>query len=247
MATAVDGPHKVTLTRRRRTERLAPLVGIVPLVLGLAGLIVLEGPADRPELDAPPRVILDYFGDRDTVILGSFLLMLAALVFIWFVGLLRAVLRRAENGDGRLSAIAYGGGLLAAGMMLIVPASNLFGALYADLLTPTAARTFYLFGDVFLYPAGMAAAVLIGTTGLLAVRTGVLPRWLGWASLVLALWLVIPPIGAGAVLPENPVAWTGIAALPGIVLWAAVTAVVVAIDGRSAGRREAPDDAGHAW
>ena len=37
---------------------------------------------------------------------------------------------------------------------------------------------------------------------------------------------------AGAVLPENPVAWTGIAALPGIVLWAAVTAVVVAIKGR---------------
>jgi hypothetical protein len=78
----------------------------------------------------------------------------------------------------------------------------------------------------------MAAAVLIAATGLLALRTRVLPRWLGWVSLVLALWLLIPPIGAGAELPENPVGWTGIAALPGIVVWAAVTAVVVAIKGR---------------
>jgi hypothetical protein len=238
MATAVHGPEvqNVTPARARHAEWLAPLIGIAPLALGLAGLVVLEGPADRPELDAPPQVILNYFGDRDTVILGSFLLMLAAAAFIWFVGFLRVALRHAEKGDGRLSAIAYGGGLLAAAMMLIVPASNLFGALYADLLSPATAQMFYLFGDVFLYPAGMAAAVLIGATGLLALRTKVLPRWLGWASLVLALWLVIPPIGAGAVLPENPVAWTGIAALPGIVLWAAVTAIVLAIRGRGAMR-----------
>ena len=48
-------------------------MGFAPLLLGLAGLIVLEG----PELDQPPAVILSYFGEQDTVILGSFLLMLA--------------------------------------------------------------------------------------------------------------------------------------------------------------------------
>ena len=146
MAIALHEPEvqKVTPARGRRADWPAPLVGVAPLVLGLAGLIVLEGPADRPELDAPPRVVLDYFGDRDTVVFGSFLLMPAAVAFIVFVvGLLRAVLRRAEGGDGRLSAIAYGGGLLAAAMMLIVPATNVFGALYADLLSPVAARTFY--------------------------------------------------------------------------------------------------------
>ena len=64
------------------------------------------GSASPRWLDAPPAVILSYFGDRDTVILGSFLLMLAAIVFIWFTGYLRAVLRRAEGGAGHLSAIA---------------------------------------------------------------------------------------------------------------------------------------------
>ena len=45
---------------------------------------------------------------QDTLILGSFLLMLAAVAFLWFAGALRAVLRRKEGGEGRLGAIAFG-------------------------------------------------------------------------------------------------------------------------------------------
>lgn len=198
------------------------------LVLGLAGLIVWEGPADRPELDAPRSVILAYFGDRDTVIFGGFLLMLAAVSFLWFVGVLRAVLRRAEGDVGHLSGIAYGGGVVAAAFMLAFPASNVAGALFAEQLSPEGAQTFYLFGDAFLYPAAMAAAVLVAATALVALRTATLPRWLAWLSLALALWLLIPPLGSsGGTQPENPAAWTGLAALPVVPLWTAVTAVVL--------------------
>jgi hypothetical protein len=239
MATAMQGPEVQRLTRQPgggtsppRAERLAPLTGIAVLLLGLAGLIVWEGPADRPEWDAPRGVILTYFGDRDTVIFGSFLLMLAAVFFLWFVGSLRAVLRRAEGDVGRLSAIAYGGGLAAAAFMLAMPASNVLGALYAKQLSPEGAQTFFLFGNVFLYPAAMAAAVLVAATALVALRTGALPRWLAWLSLVLALWLLIPPLGSGAGTPENPAAWTGLAALPGVPVWTAVTAVVLMLKSR---------------
>ena len=83
-----------------RGERLTLLVsGVAPLLLAVAGLIVLEGPADRPELDQPPVMILSFFAEQDTVILGSFLLMLAAAVFLWFAGCLRAALRSAEGGE----------------------------------------------------------------------------------------------------------------------------------------------------
>ena len=100
MATTTQGPEVrgVSTTPHLHGERLELLlVAIAPLLLGLAGLIVLEGPADRPELDQPPAVILSYFGEQDTVILGSFLLMLAAVAFIWFAGSLRVVLRRKEG------------------------------------------------------------------------------------------------------------------------------------------------------
>ncbi len=219
-----------------RAERLAPLSGFAPLVLGLAGLIVWEGPADRPEFDQPARVILAYFRDRDAVILGGFLLMLAAAFFLCFAGCLRAVLRRAEGGTGGLSAIAFGGGVAAAAFMLAMPAANVFGALYAGQLSPRGAQTFYLFGDVFLYPAAMAAAVLAAATAVAALRTGVLPRWLAWLSLAFALWLLIPPLGSAAGSPENPSAWTGLAALPAVPLWAAVIAAAILDRGRDAAR-----------
>ena len=234
MAAATQGPDVQRPAETRgggaawpRAEQLAPLTGIAPFMLGLAGLVVWEGPADRPEWDAPRGVILSYFGDRDTVILGGFLLMLAAVFFLCFAGWLRVILRRAEEGAGGLSAIAYGGGLLAAAFMLAMPASNIFGALYASELSPQGAQTFYFFGDVFLYPAATGAAVLVAATALVALRTGVLPRWLAWPSMVLALWLVIPPLGAAAGTPENPAAWTGLAALPLVLLWAAMVSLVL--------------------
>ncbi|HSD76061.1 MAG TPA: hypothetical protein VLA98_01605, partial [Solirubrobacteraceae bacterium] len=94
------------------------------------------------------------------------------------------------------------------------------------------AQTFYFFGDVFLYPAAMGAAVLIGATALVALRTAALPRWLGWVSLALSLWLLIPPLGSAAGTPENPAAWTGLAALGAVPLWTAVTAVVLMLRSR---------------
>jgi hypothetical protein len=236
MAAATQGPdvHRTARTRGDgaawpRAEQLAPLTGIAPFILGLAGLVVWEGPADRPEWDAPRGVILSYFGDRDTVILGGFLLMLAALFFLCFAGWLRAVLRRAEGGTGALSALAYGGGLVAAASMLAMPASNIFGALYAEELSPQGAQTFYFFGDVFLYPAAMGASVLVAATALVAFRTAALPRWVAWPSLLLALWLLIPPLGSAAGTPENPASWTGLAALPLVLLWAAAISMVLMI------------------
>ncbi|MDQ2676714.1 MAG: hypothetical protein M3Y34_07870, partial [Actinomycetota bacterium] len=189
--------------RGRRADELAPLTGIAVLLLGLAGLIVWEGPADRPELDAPPEVILAYFGDRDTVVLGGFLLMLSAASFIWFAGTLRAVLHSEEGSGGRLSAIAYGGGVAAAAFMAAFTASNVVGALFAEQLSAESAQTFYLFGDVFLYPAAVTSAVFVGAASVASLRSEALPRWLGWSSLLFALWLLIPPLGtSGATQPE---------------------------------------------
>jgi hypothetical protein len=116
---------------------------------------------------------------------------------------------------------------VAAGVfMLAGPAANLFGALFAQQLTAAQAHTFYLFGDVFLYRAAMGAAVLVAAA-LVALRTAVLPRWAAWPSRVLALWLLIPPLGQGVDAPENPAPWTGLAVLPFVLLWTALIALVL--------------------
>jgi hypothetical protein len=210
-----------------REEQLAPLTGVAVLILGLGGLIVLEGPANRPEVDVAPSAFVTYFEKGDSVVLGSFLFMLSVLFFFWFLGSLRAVLRDAEGGVGRLSAIAYGGGIATAVLWSALPAVSVLGALDAEHLNPQAAKTIFILGDAFLYPAAMTAAVLVAATALVALRTGALPRWLGWLSLVLALWLLIPPLGSAAGNPENGAWWTSLAAILALPIWTAITGVVL--------------------
>jgi hypothetical protein len=127
----------------------------------------------------------------------------------------------------------FGGAVAAATFMLLMPAANILGALLVDQLNPEAALTFYLFGDVFLYPAAIASAILVGATALLALRTDVLPRWLAWVSFVFAAWLMIPPFGGGVDALENPAFWTGLAALPAVLLWTALVAVLLLLPRRS--------------
>ena len=64
-----------------------------------------------------------------------------------------------------------------------------------ELLDPGAAVAFWRLSHVFFIAAEIALAVLLAATSLLALR-GVLPRWLGWAGLVVTLLLLITPIGS---------------------------------------------------
>lgn len=215
-----------------REEQLAPLTGVAVLLFGLAGLIVLEGPANRPEVDVEVSAFLTYFDKQDSVVLGSFLLLLSVVFFLWFLGSLRAALGRAEGGAGRLSTIAYGGGIATAVLWTVLPSVSVLGALDAEYLDPQAAKTIFILGDAFIYPAAATAAVLAAATGLVALRTGALPRWLGWLSLALAIWLLIPPLGSAAGTPENGAGWTALTAILALPIWTAIVGVVLMTRGR---------------
>lgn len=212
-----------------RTFVLAPLAGVAATILIFAGIIVLEGVADRPEESAPPDVVMAYFRDQDAVLGGSALFMLGALFFLWFVGELRTDLRRGEGGDGRISAIAFGAGAATATLLLLNHAGSFLGAVYHEQLTGETARQLFLFGDVFLYPTAMAAALLLAATAALALRTHVLPGWLAWVSLLVAIWLLVPPFGSPAGTDWAPPAWSGLAALGAVPFWTIATSIALAL------------------
>jgi hypothetical protein len=190
-----------------RWERLGPLAGIVAVVLFVVGVVVLES-GSPPGQDATPQEYLGYYQDDEgRILLGGVLFQLGAAFFIWFLGNLRARLAVAEGGVQRLTAIAYGGGLAAATCALLLPGPDEAGALSNEELTPDAAVVFNNLGDAFFIGAEFAAAVLLAATGLVVLGTRALPRWLGWASLVIALWLVIAPVGWAALIFAVPL-WT---------------------------------------
>jgi hypothetical protein len=217
---------------RGKAHRLAPLTGVASTLLVIAGIVVLEGVADRPEESAPPEVVTAYFGDQNAVMGGSALFMLGALFFVCFAGELRAALRSTERGSDRVSAIAFGAGVATGTLLLLHHAGSFLGALYHEQLSAEMARTLFLFGDLFLYPTAMAGALLLAATAVGALRTRVLPAWVPWLSLAVALWLLIPPFGSPAGTDWAPPAWSGLGALGAIPLWTMVTAIILAARSR---------------
>jgi hypothetical protein len=95
------------------------------------------------------------------------------------------------------TAVAFGGGLVTAAMLIGTSAPVLAASAAADGLEPSAAQALGVLEFAFFIGAGIGGASLLGATGILAIRTAVLPTWLGWASLVIALLMVtiIGPIG----------------------------------------------------
>jgi hypothetical protein len=81
----------------RQLERWAPLGGIVFVVLMVVGTYLV---ADVSDPHAPQQEITDYLADSDNHtrnIIGAYMWVLGALLFLWFVARLRSVLREAEG------------------------------------------------------------------------------------------------------------------------------------------------------
>ncbi len=103
-----------------RLESLAPLTGVVAVVLLIIAAIVFES-GDAPDEAAAPAAYLDYFDDQtDSIIGGSLLFAFGLLFLLWFAGSLRAALARAEGESHRLSSLVLAG---ATGMVVCVLAA----------------------------------------------------------------------------------------------------------------------------
>jgi hypothetical protein len=179
-------------------ERLAPLTGVAFVVLIVVS-IVLTSQGSPDDFPGEPAQIVEYFEENtDEIFIGSWAGIVGAFFLLWFAGSVRARLRAAEGGDGRLSAVAFGGAVTAAAMGLAIDVTNFAGAVRAEedgQIETAVATTLYDLQGIFVaagLPIGIA--VFIGATGLVALRTGVLPKWLGIVSVVLVIPLLIPII-----------------------------------------------------
>jgi hypothetical protein len=181
-----------------RRERLTPLYGVVFVVLTVVSIVL--GSMDSPE-DFPGEVgeIVQYWENDPGLLMASgWVGAVGGFFNLLFLGVLVSRLRAAEGGTGRLSATAFGGGIAAVTAGLLIDTMTLAGAIRADedgLIPPATATTLYDVSQLLVGVAlPIALAVLIAATGALALRVGVLPRWLGVVSLLLAVGLLILPI-----------------------------------------------------
>jgi hypothetical protein len=178
-----------------RVGRWLPLTGAVAVVLWVVGVFVLESVS--PDDEEAAADILAYFDEESTTLLvGVFFFALGTVFFVWFLGSLRAAFLAGEGVPGTATAIAFAGGLGKAVFDLAVVGNTAAGALSAEEgLTPEAAQAIFWMDNTFFVGAQMMAVVFMAASALIVLQTRVLPVWMGWLAALIALGLLIVPIG----------------------------------------------------
>jgi hypothetical protein len=183
-------------------ERFAPLLGVPAVVLWVIGLLVL---GDIQNKDKGAELLAYYQGHDDRLLLGFVLWALGTILFFWFLGSLRRILLAAEGGDGRLSALAYGGGVAFAVCLMLQPAADAAAAISQDDLDASASRAIHTMGDAFFLGAEYLLPILLFATALVVFRTRVFPSWFAWVTAIVGVDLLIGPIGWAALVFAFPI------------------------------------------
>lgn len=165
-----------------RWERLGAATGIVFVVLSVLALFIGGQPG------AAPDVVQYFIDNRGRLLVQSFLAGLASIFFLWFLGSVWSYLRAAEGGTGRLSAVAFAGGILTMGLLMFsLVVSYALADRMAELSLPDTSRAFYALvveaSDLVFFPV----VAFTGASALVILRTKALPGWLGWLGIVVAV------------------------------------------------------------
>jgi hypothetical protein len=204
----------------RTWERNAPMAGIAAVILWVVGFFVFAS-TEVEGADTAAEILAGYRSDDNTILLGGWLFALGGVVFLAFVGVLRARLLAVALRPDWLTGTAVAGGIATGIFLTMTPLGDVAGALAADDLEPAAAQALNEMGTVGFVGAELSAVALLLATGLLVLRGAALPRWVGWISIVLAIWLVIGPIGWLGLILGFPL-WV---LLVSVLLWRAPLAV----------------------
>lgn len=169
----------------RRFDRIGTWMGIVFVVLFVAGFMVFSTPNSGKDTAKWQRWWTDS-GHRVSAVIGAYLMVLAVLAFVWFMSSLRD---RFADGGGPM--VTFGGLFVA--MVLIsaliraaIPGAKIFGN------TPVPggdfARQFDQVGFALLLVAGaLSAGAFTAFASYAAHRDAVLPNWLTIAGYVVAV------------------------------------------------------------
>jgi hypothetical protein len=169
----------------------APLTGVAFILVVIIALIVSGG--EPPSADEPVQEIIDHYVDnKDSVEIGAFVGVAAAILLVFFGAYLRSVFAAVEGG----SKMLVGTAIVATGLAIDSTITISLAESVED-IEPAAVQSLQALWDNDFVPLALGALLFLISSGLSIVLYGGLPKWLGWVALALAV-IGFTPIGFAA-------------------------------------------------
>jgi hypothetical protein len=174
----------------RSREWLVPLTGVGFIVLAIVSFIVA---GEGKSADDPVKEIVDYYVDnKDSVEVSALIAVAATALLVFFGAYLRKVLH-AAGGEGEMLSLVAFAGLLVVGVGFAIDITiSIALAEAADDIDPVGVQSLQALWDNDFVPIALGVVLFLWATGLAVIRTGILPKWLGWVMLVLGVAGVTP-------------------------------------------------------
>ena len=170
---------------------LAPLLGLLFVVLTIVSFAVF---GDEPpgEGSGAQKVVDFYVDNKDQLMTGAIIQALAASAFVFFAGYLRQVLRDASGGRSFLPSVVLAGATIFATGTAIDATITFTQAETAGEVNPVANETLNALWHNDFVPMALGLLIFLLAAGIAIVRTGVLPKWLGFIAILLAVFVMTP-------------------------------------------------------
>jgi hypothetical protein len=171
---------------------LVPLTGVAFVVVAIISFIVGGQPKDASH---PATEIVNWYLDhKNSVEASAFIGVAATVLLVFFGAYLRDVLRVAAGGADMLSLVSFIGIVVVAVGFAIDTTIQLAIAERADDIDPIAVQSLQALWDNDFVPIALGVLLFLWATGISVVRSGALPKWIGWIMLVLGV-IALTPIG----------------------------------------------------
>jgi hypothetical protein len=174
-----------------RLGRLAPFTGVVFAVLALAGMATAQVP---PGVKASGDQVLAFAKAHASSQRRADVLLIAGFAFfVFFAGSLRAYLRRSPEGEAASTVALAGAAVMAGGVAVYIGLDFALNSA-PDTLAPAAAQALNVLALRLVFPMSVGGFVFGVAAGVAILRSKLLPAWLGWVSIVIALltpiWII---------------------------------------------------------
>jgi hypothetical protein len=203
------------------TSRLPPLSGALAVVLIVASFAAA---GTTPKQDAPRAEVVSFYTEHDTGQLASAsLLSVGALLFLVFLGVLSQTLRASSRRDTAWFLCLGGGIVFVVGLTIFAGLTIALGDV-AGHIDPSALQALNVLSQEMFFTVTIGVAGFLFGAGAAVLQGAVLPRWLGWAAIVIAVVAAVPSHILGGSLDH-----IGFGGFLGLAAWSLVVSVLMSV------------------